>query len=158
MFCLRPVRVQQKTRFAYGTPPAAEVAGVTAGEGELAGTEAEAEGASVAEAEVGGRVPVAGFGVVAGLVWAVGVDVAEDSGVPVGDVLGSGVGEAGVGVAAGDDVVAGMTTTVAVADGLTSRYVAAMMRKTAVRIQVEVRTRRIRRLRTARPSSGRPEG
>ena len=92
---------------------------MTAGEGELAGTGAEAEGAPAEDAEVAGPVPVVGFGVVAGLVWAVGVGAA-DGGVSVGDVLGSGAGEAGV-VAAGVDVVAGVTTTVAAGDGLTSR-------------------------------------
>jgi hypothetical protein len=94
---------------------------VTAGEAQLAGTGAEAEGAPAEDAEVGVPVPVAGFGVVAGLVWAAGVGALADGCVSVGDVLGSGAGEAGVGVAAGDDVVAGVTMTVAAGDGLTSR-------------------------------------
>jgi hypothetical protein len=80
------------------------VAGVTAGEAELAGTGAEPEGVTVEDAEV------------AGLVWAVGLSV-----VPDGVTVGTGVREAGVGVVAGDVVVAGVTPTVAAGDGLTSR-------------------------------------
>ena len=94
---------------------------MTAGVGELAGTGAETEGAAAEDAEVGGPVPVAGFGVVAGLVWAVGVGALADGGVAAGEVLGSGAGEAGVGVAAGDDVLAGLTMTVSAGGGLTSR-------------------------------------
>jgi hypothetical protein len=82
----------------------AELAGVATVEGELAGTGAEAEGVAAEDAEV------------AGLVWVVGLGVVTD-----GDVVGSGEGEAGVGVAAGDDVVAGVTPTVAAGGGLMSR-------------------------------------
>jgi hypothetical protein len=99
----------------------AEVAGVTTGEGEPAGTGAEPEGVTIEDAEVGGLVPAAGFGVLVGLVWAVGLGVVADGDVADGDAVGSGVGEAGVGVAAGDVVVAGVTSTVAAGDGLTSR-------------------------------------
>jgi hypothetical protein len=90
-------------------PPAAEGAGVTAGEGELAGTGAEAEDVPAGDAELAGLVPVAGFGVVADLAWAVGLGVAD------GDGVGTGVGEAE------DGVAAGLTPTVAAGGGLMSR-------------------------------------
>jgi hypothetical protein len=81
---------------------------VTPGEGEFAGTGAEAEGVPTGDAELAGVVPVAGFGVVAGLVLAVGLGVVAD-----GD--GVGVGEAE------DGVVAWVTPTVAAGGGLMSR-------------------------------------
>jgi len=86
--------------------PVAEEAGVTAVEGELPGTGAEAEGVPAGEAELPDLVPVAGFGVVVGLAWAVGLEVVTD-----GDVVGTGAGEA-------ED---GVTTTVAAGGGLTRR-------------------------------------
>jgi hypothetical protein len=79
---------------------------VTTGEDELAGM--EAEGVPAGDAELPGVVPVAGFGVVAGLVLAAGLGVVAD-----GD--GVGVGEAE------DGVPAGVTPTVAAGGGLTSR-------------------------------------
>jgi hypothetical protein len=82
---------------------------VTAGEGELAGMGSEAEGVPAGDAELAGLVPVAGFRVVAGLAWAVGLEVAD------GDGVGTGVGEAE------DGVVAGLTPTVAAGGGLMSR-------------------------------------
>jgi hypothetical protein len=90
--------------------PVAEGAGVTTKEGELAGTGAEAEGVPAGDVELAGLVPVAGFGVVVGLAWAVGLEVVTD-----GDVVGTGAGEAE------DGVVAGVTTTVAAGGGLTRR-------------------------------------
>ena len=79
---------------------------MTTGEDELAGM--EAEGVPAGDAELPGVVPVAGFGVVAGLVLAAGLGVVAD-----GD--GVGVGEAE------DGVPAGVTPTVAAGGGLTSR-------------------------------------
>jgi hypothetical protein len=58
----------------------------------------------------------AGFGAGEDVVWAVGLGAVAD-----GDVVGTGVGGDGVGVAAGDVVVGGVMTTVAAGDGLTSR-------------------------------------
>jgi hypothetical protein len=78
-------------------PPVAEGVGVTPGEGEFAGTVSEAEGVPAEDAELAGLVLIAGFGVVAG-----------------GDVAGTGAGEA-------EDVVTGVTPTVATGCGLTSR-------------------------------------
>lgn len=83
---------------------------MTTGEGELAGTGAEAEGVPAGDAELAGLVSVAGFGVVAGLAWAVGLGVVVD-----GDVVGTGAGEAE------DGVVAGVTPTVAAGGGPISR-------------------------------------
>ena len=60
-------------------------------------------------AELADLVPVAGFGVVADLAWAVGLGVAD------GDGVGTGVGEAE------DGVAAGLTPTVAAGGGLMSR-------------------------------------
>jgi hypothetical protein len=80
------------------------------GEGEFAGTGAEAEGVPAGDAELVGLVSVAGFGVVADLAWAVGLGV-----VVGGDVTGTGAGEAE------DGVVAGVTPTVATGGGLISR-------------------------------------
>jgi hypothetical protein len=74
----------------------AEGAGVTTGEGEFAGT--EAEGALAGDAERAGLVSAVGLSVVAG-----------------GDVAGTGAGEAE------DGVVAGVTPTVAAGGGLMSR-------------------------------------
>jgi hypothetical protein len=79
------------------------------GEGELAGTGAEAEDVPAGDAELAGLVPVAGFGVVADLAWAVGLGVAD------GDGVGTGVGEAE------DGAAAGLTPTVAAGSGLMSR-------------------------------------
>jgi hypothetical protein len=80
---------------------------VTTGEGELAGTVAEAEGVPAGDdAELPGVVPVAAVGVVAGLVLAVGLGVVAD-----GDGVGAGEAE--------DGVVAGVTPTVG--GGLMSR-------------------------------------
>jgi hypothetical protein len=90
-------------------PPAAQGAGVTTGEGELAGTGSEAEDVPAGDAELADLVPVAGFGVVADLAWAVGLGVAD------GDGVGTGVGEAE------DGVAAGLTPTVAAGGGLISR-------------------------------------
>jgi hypothetical protein len=90
-------------------PPVAAGAGVTTGEGELAGTGAEAEDVPAGDAELAGLVPVAGFGVVADLAWAVGLGVAD------GDGVGTGVGEAE------DGVAVGLTPTVAAGGGLLSR-------------------------------------
>lgn len=80
--------------------PVAEGSGVPAGEGEFAGTGAEAEGvpAGAGDAELAGLVPVGGFGVVVGLAWAVGFGV-----VVGGDVVGE----------AEDGAVGGVTPTVA---------------------------------------------
>jgi hypothetical protein len=86
--------------------PVPEGAGVTTGEGELAGMGAEAEGVPARDAELPGVDPVAG--VVAGLVLAVGLGVAAD-----GDTVGAGEAE--------DGVVAGGTPTVAAGGGLVSR-------------------------------------
>jgi hypothetical protein len=88
--------------------PVAEGAGVTTGEGELAGTRAEAEVVPAGDAELSGVVLVAGFGVVAGLVLVVGLGVVAD-----GDGVGDGEAE--------DGVVAGVTPTVAAGGGLMSR-------------------------------------
>jgi hypothetical protein len=82
---------------------------VTAGEGELAGMGSEAEGVPAGDAELAGLVPVAGFGVVAGLAWTVGLEVAD------GDGVGVGVGDAE------DGVAAGVTPTVAAGGGRMSR-------------------------------------
>jgi hypothetical protein len=76
--------------------PVAEEAGVTTGEGELAGTEAEC--VPVGDAELGGLVVAAGPCVVV-----------------VGDVAGTGAGVAENGV------VAGVTPVVAAGGGLNSR-------------------------------------
>ena len=57
-------------------------------------------------------IVAAGFGAGEDVVWAVGLEAVAD-----GDVVGTG----GVGVAAGDVVVGGVTTTVAAGGGLTSR-------------------------------------
>jgi hypothetical protein len=84
-------------------PPVAKGAGVPTGEGELAGTGAEAEGVPTADAELVGLVSVAGFGVVVGLARAVGLGV----------VVGAGEAE--------DGVVAGVTLTVGAGGGLMSR-------------------------------------
>ncbi len=83
---------------------------MSTGEGEFAGAGAEAEGVSVGDAELAGLVSVAGFGVVVGLAWAVGLGVVVN-----GDVAGSGAGETE------DGVVAGVTPTVAAGGGLISR-------------------------------------
>jgi hypothetical protein len=91
-------------------PSVAKGVGVPTGEGEFAGTGAEAEGVPAADAELVGLVSVAGFGVVVGLARAVGLGV-----VVGGDVAGTGAGEAE------DGVVAGMTLTVAAGGGLMSR-------------------------------------
>jgi len=88
--------------------PVPEGAGVTTGDGELAGMGAEAEGVPARDAELPGVDPVAGVGVVAGLVLAVGLGVAAD-----GDRVGAGEAE--------DGVVAGVTPTVAAGSGLMSR-------------------------------------
>ena len=80
---------------------------MTTGEGELEGTRAEAEGVPAGDAELAGVVPVAVFGVVAGVVLAVGLGVVAD-----GDGVGAGE--------AGDGVVAGVPT-VAAGGGLMSR-------------------------------------
>jgi hypothetical protein len=85
-----------------------EGAGVTTGEGELAGMEAEAEGVPAGDAELPGVDPVADVGVVVGLVLAVGLGVVAD-----GDRVGAGEAE--------DGVVAGVTPTVAAGGGLMSR-------------------------------------
>ena len=61
-------------------------------------------------------VVATGFGAGEEVVWAVGLGAVAD-----GDVVGAGAGEDGVGAAAWDVVVAGVTTTVAAGDGLTSR-------------------------------------
>ena len=97
--------------------PVAEEAGVTTGEDEFPGTEAEveAEGVPAGDAEFAGLVLVAGFGVVVGLAWAVGLAVVADGDVADGEVAGTGAGEAE------DGVVAGVTTTVAAGSGLISR-------------------------------------
>jgi hypothetical protein len=86
--------------------PVAEGAGVTPGEGELAGTGAEAEGVPAGDAELAELVPVAVVGVVVGLALAVGLGVVAD---------GDGVGEYE------DGVVAGVPPTVAAGGGLMSR-------------------------------------
>jgi hypothetical protein len=88
--------------------PVPEGAGVTTGEGGLAGMGVEAEGVPAGDAELPGVVPVAGVGVVAGLVLAVGLGVVAD-----GDRVGAGEAE--------DGVVAGVTPTVAAGGGLMSR-------------------------------------
>lgn len=89
--------------------PVPEGAGVTTVEGELAEMGAEAEGVLAGDdAELPGVDPVAGVGVVAGLVLAVGLGVVAD-----GDRVGAGEAE--------DGVVAGVTPTVAAGGGLMSR-------------------------------------
>jgi len=95
-------------------PPVAEGAGVTTGEGEFTGT--EAEGVPAGDTERAGLVPVAGFGVVPGLAWAVGLGAVSGGDVVAGGgVVGAGAGEAE------DGVVAGVTPTVAAGGGLISR-------------------------------------
>jgi hypothetical protein len=84
----------------------AEEAGVTTGEGELAGTGAEAEGVPAGDAELGDLVPAAGFGEVADLARAVRLGVVAD-----GDAVDE----------AEDGVVAGATPTVEAGGGLISR-------------------------------------
>jgi hypothetical protein len=88
----------------------------------LTGTEAEAEaegeGGDVPapDAELAGLDLAAGSGAPEVVAWAVGFVAVAD-----GDVVGTAAREAGVGVAAGDTVVAGVTTVVAAGGGLTSR-------------------------------------
>jgi hypothetical protein len=81
--------------------PVAEGSGVTTGEGEFAGTEAEAEGVPAGDAELDGVVLAVGFGVVADLTWTVGLGVVAD-----GDVVGTGAGETeDAGVTAGSGLM-----------------------------------------------------
>ena len=117
-----------------------------------------AEGVGLAVAEgvaVGER---AGRGVPVGDAERVGVSF----GVDVADVVGGDVDRAGsveveVEVEGCCPVVERLPAVVVDA-GVTSTQVTRATRKTAVRIQVEVLTRRIRRLLSARPFPGRPEG
>ena len=86
--------------------PVAEGAGVTTAEDDFAGVVAGCVPAG--DTELRGLPPVLGFGVIVGLVCAVGLGVAAG-----GDAAGAG--------GAGDDVVAGVTPLVAAGGGLTSR-------------------------------------
>lgn len=115
----------------------AEGTGVTYGEGEF--EETGVERLPAGDAELAGLMLAAGFGVASFAI--AGFGMARD-----------GAGEAE------DGVRTGVVVTVAVGDGPSKRRAASATRKTVVTIQVEVRTRRIRRSRPALTSPDRPTG